>query len=238
VSFLNRKPRTRAEVVAAADRHRARGRFRKAVVGYREALASDPTDPSVNVKLGPLLARLGDADGGVRCFRVAAERHLSAGFVDRAAAVCLAATGVFPLDAGFRAEVARLNLQRGRKADAVAALVSGGRALAGARQRPAAVSLLRRALDLAPAHLEASLALAPVLAAEGAREDAIVLLRAAERGARGRDLRRVRFALLRLAPSPGALFRWLGAVFGVGGARARPPHPGASAPATPARRVR
>lgn len=219
--LLRRRPRTRTEIVAAADRARARGRIRKAVAGYREALAADPEDASLNVKLAPLLARIGEGAEAARCFRRAAERHLAAGFTDRAAAVCANAAGVFPLDAGFRKELARLHALRGRRADAVGALVDGGRALAAARQRPAAVSLLRSALELEPLHVEARLALAPVLASQGDREQARALLRALEGQTRGRDLRRVRWAALLLAPSPGTLWRWLTASFAGGGARVR-----------------
>lgn len=222
MSLLRRSPRTRAEIVAAADRARARGRLRKAVAGYREALRADPEDPSLNVKLAPLLARVGEAAEGARCFRLAAARHLAAGFTDRAAAVCANAVGVFPLDPGFRIELARLHALRGRRADAVGALVHGGRALAAARQRPAAVSLLRRALELEPMHVEARIALAPVLAAQGEREQARAMLGALEGHARGRDLRRVRWAALRLSPSPGTLWRWLTAALARGGpARSR-----------------
>ncbi len=209
--LFRRRPRTRAEIVAAADHARARGRIRKAVAGYREALRTDPEDPTLNVKLAPLLARLGQGAEGARCFRRAAERHLAAGFTDRAAAVCVTATGVFPLEPAFRLELARLHALRGRRADAVVALVEGGRALARARRRPAAVSLLRRALELEPLHLEARLALAPVLAAEGERDEARALLRALEGHARGRDLRRVRWVALGISPTPVALWRWLSA---------------------------
>lgn len=219
--LLRRRPRTRTEIVAAADRDRVRGRIRKAVAGYREALATAPDDPSLNVKIAPLLAKLGEGAEGARCFRRALERHLSAGFTDRAAAVCANAAGVFPLDPAFRRELARLHALRGRRADAVLALVDGGRALAAARQRPAAASLLRGALELEPLHAEARLALAPVLAAQGERDEARALLRALEGHARGRDLRRVRWAAFRLAPSPGTLWRWLTASFAGTGARAR-----------------
>jgi Tfp pilus assembly protein PilF len=237
VAFFRRKPQSRAELVAAADRARSRGRVRAAIAGYREALAADPSDPSVNVKLAPLLARIGDADGGARCFRTAAERHLTAGFVDRAAAVCLNATGVFPLDAGFRLEVARLNLQRGRKVDAVAALVEGGRALTRARRRDAATSLLRRALEISPDHLEALLAIAPLLASGGRRAEALALLEAAEARAAGRELRRVRWALFRNAPSIRTLARAVFTSFGRGRPRGVPVKQPGVGPA-PARRSR
>jgi hypothetical protein len=157
--------------------------------------------------------------------------------VDRAAAVCVNATTVFPLDAGFRLEAARLKLQRGRKADAAAVLVDGGRALARARRRDAAASLLRRALEISPDHLDAALALAPLLAAEGRRGEARALLAAAEERAVGRELRRVRWATFWLAPSPATLLRALAASFGRG-RRRRAAANQLSVRAAPARRGR
>jgi thioredoxin-like negative regulator of GroEL len=209
MALFQRKPRTRAEIVAAADHARARGRVKKAVAGYREALASDPEDPGVNVKLAPLLARLGDAEGGAACFRTAARRHLSQGFTDRAAAVNAAATATFPLDPGFRLELARLNVVRGRRADAVGALVDGGRALVRARRGEAAVPLLRQALELDLWNADAVVALAPLLARSGAADEARRLLDGlAARLPRGKR-RRARWVAFRLWPGPRTLWRWL-----------------------------
>ena len=209
MALFKRKVRTRAEIVAAADRARVRGRLKAAAAGYREALASDPTDPSVHVKLGPVLARLGDAAAAAHSFRTAAQRHLDAGFTDRAAAVNAAAAGVLPLDAGFRLELARLEVLRGRKQDAVNVLVEGGRALARAARLEAAISLLRRALEVQPRHLEATLALAPALAATGEREEARALLERALATAPRRARRRIRWVLFRVAPSARSFLRWL-----------------------------
>lgn len=209
MGLFSRKPRTRAEILADADRARTRGRTRKAVAGYRKVLESDPGDPSTNVKLGPLLAKLGDADGGAACFRTAAKRHLDAGFTDRAAAVNLTASGVFPLDAGFRLELARLNVQRGRKQDAVTALLDGGRALARARRPDAAVSLFGRALEIEPWHLETCLALVPVLVRAGHAPKAQEFLDGLEARYRGRALRRIRWAAFRAAPGTRTLWRWV-----------------------------
>jgi Tfp pilus assembly protein PilF len=209
VRLFSRKPRSRAELVAEADRARSRGKVRKAAAAYREALQADPTDPSVNVKLGPLLARLGDPEGGARCFRVAAKRHLDAGFVDRAAAVTLTATGVFPLDSAFRLELADLNVKRGRRQDAVATLLAGGKAQARAGRPDLAAALLGKALELEPWHLETCLALVPVLVRSGHAGSARELLAKLERRYRGPALRRVRWAAFKVSPGLGTFWRWL-----------------------------
>ncbi len=207
--FPTKKPRTRSEIIAAADRARTRGKVRKAVAAYQEVLRSDPSDPSVNVTLGPLLAKLGDPEGGARCFRVAAKRHLDAGFVDRAAGVTLTATGVFPLDPGFRLELARLNVSRGRKQDAVSTLLEGGRAQAKANRPDLAASLLGKALEIEPWHLETCLALVPVLARNGHPESVREFLDGLERRYRGPARRRVRWVAFRLSPGLGTFWRWV-----------------------------
>jgi tetratricopeptide (TPR) repeat protein len=209
VGLFSRRPSTRADIVAAADRARRRGRLKKAVAGYREALESDPDDPSVNVKLAPLLARLGDEAAGAACFRAAARRHLAQGFADRAAGVNAAAVSVFPLDTGFRLELARLNVARGRRLDAVRTLVDGARALAKARRPDAAAPLLRRALEIEPWHLEAALALVPLLARAGRHEDARRLVAGLEGRHGGSSRRRIRWVALRTWPGLRTLWRWL-----------------------------
>ncbi len=207
--FPKKKPRTRSDIIAAADRARTRGKIRKAAAAYQAALQADPTDPSVNVKLGPLLAKLGDAEGGARCFRIAAKRHLDAGFVDRAAGVTLTATGVFPLDAGFRVDLAKLNVARGRRRDAVATLLDGGRAQARAGRPDLAASLLGNALEIEPWHLETCLALVPVLARNGHAASAREFLAGLEARYRGPALRRVRWTAFKLSPGLGTFWRWL-----------------------------
>ena len=78
MALFRRKPKTRSELVAEADRARVRGKLDAAAAGYRRALESDPADASVHVKLAPVLARLGDAEGAARSFRAAAQKHLDA----------------------------------------------------------------------------------------------------------------------------------------------------------------
>jgi Tfp pilus assembly protein PilF len=208
VPLFARRPPTRAELVAAADRARGRGNARKAAALYQEALRSGPDDPVVNARLAPVLARLGDADGAALAFRLAVAAHLASGFLDRAAGVLGAAADALPLEPSFRLEAAQLNLRRGRRPDALAGLVDGAATLVRARRREAAVALLRRALDLEPLHPEAVLLLAPLLAATGHRAEARALVGRLEAVTRGARLARVRWLAFRLRPTARALWRW------------------------------
>jgi len=200
VAFWSRKPKTRAELVAAADRARAKGRVRTAVAGYRKVLAEHGhDDPHVHGKLAPLLARLDEDAAALASFRSAADGHLKAGFLDRALSVYVQASGAFPLEPDFHSEAARIHLVRGRRAEAALTLVQGGRAL-GRTRRGDAIEMLRGALGLSPGQVEGTLALAPLLRLEGRRDEARALLQGVEPGLRGAPLRHVRWALFRIAP--------------------------------------
>lgn len=213
VLFWKRKPKTRAELLAAADRARANGRIKAAVAGYRKVLAEHGDDPHVHGKLAPLLARLEDVAGALASFRLAAEGHLGAGFLDRALSVYGQGRGFFPLEAEFHSEAARIHLVRGRRADAAIVLTEGGRAL-GRTQRADAIEMLRGALGIQPGDLEATLALVPLLRGEGRRDEARRLLEDVELGLRGTSRRRVRWQILRTAPGFRSFFRWLAAAVG------------------------
>jgi tetratricopeptide (TPR) repeat protein len=205
-----RAPKTRNEFVAAGDRARARGRLDAAAAAYRRALAEHGPDPRVHGKLAPVLLLLHDRAGAAASFRSAAEGHLESGFVDRALAVYRQARQALPLEPEFHSEAARIHLLRGRRAEAAAALAQGGRALA-RRDPAAATELLRGALALQPSNLEVVVALAPLLRRQGGSAEALALLAPLEREARGPELRRVRWAIFRVAPGLRTGWRWLAA---------------------------
>jgi tetratricopeptide (TPR) repeat protein len=213
VPFWKRKPLTRAEALAKADRARAHGRLRAAVAGYRQVLEEHgPDDAVVQTKLAPLLARIHDVDGALESFHSAAEAHLKAGFLDRALSVYTQAREAFPLEPDFHSEIARIHLVRGRSADAVLALVEGGQALASELPVDAA-ELLQCALSLQPDHLEATLLLAKLLRGDGYRAEALGMLRRLEPGVRGKARRSVRRAIFLTAPGARTALSWLRAVF-------------------------
>ncbi len=214
--FWRKKPYDRTEVLATADRARARGQHRKAIKGYRKILVVDPSDPVVHGKLAPLLARSRRQRGeALASFQLAAQGHLKTGFSDRALAVYMQATGFFPEEAVLWEEIARMEQIRGRRADAVNALLKGSGHLGRrAALRPKAIKLLESALQIEPWHLEATLALGRLVARQGDRDAGIALLEDLASRVRGRALGRVRWALVRLEPTPGNVWRWVRALFG------------------------
>ncbi len=203
-----KKPFDRTAALPPADRARASGRVKKAIAGYQRVLAADPHDVSVHGKLAPLLARRRQKKEAMASFLFAAQGHLKAGFADRALSVYLQASAHYPEESGLWDEIARLNLVRGRRADAVKALVEGGSRL-GRGSRPQGMALLRKALEIEPYHVEATLGLARLLGRDGRRREAAAALEDLAGRVRGRARRRVRRALLGISPTPANFWRWL-----------------------------
>jgi len=195
VLFGRKKPVDRASLVVAGDRARSRGRVRKAIVLYRKALdepAGTMGDATVHGKLAPLLARKKLREEALGSFAKAASGQVKAGFVDRAVALLKQALDHYPDEAPLWDELVRLQLLRGRRPDAVAALVSGGRRLHRTRHLEVAERTLARA---------------------GRKREAMELLEAFGLIARGLALRRARRLAFRLSPTPRNLWRWIRAAW-------------------------
>ncbi len=211
MAFWRKKPYDRSQTLAEAERARGRGRTAKAIKLYRAVLSREPNDAVVHGKIAPLLARRRKLRGeGLASFRLAAQGQLKAGFTDRAIALYVQAAAFFPLQAELWEEIARLDQARGRRADAIGALMEGAGHL-GRRgpTRPDASRLLRRALEIEPWHLQATLHLARVLARDREKEEALALLQDIAGRVRGKGRRRVRRAIFWISPTPGNLWRWL-----------------------------
>jgi len=203
----------RTALLAQADRSRARGRRTRAITLYRQLLAKDPNDLTVHGKVAPLLAAQGLGAEAMASFRTAAAGHSAAGYADRGIALLRQAADLFPEDESLWTEVADLHVQRGRRGDAVAVLIAGGERLLRGRYRPIGAKLLRRALELEPWNVKASLLLAKTLSREHRPEEAIALLDGLARRVGGKARRQARSLAFRVAPSPGRLWRWLAARF-------------------------
>lgn len=204
----------RNELIAAADRARARGRTKKAIAGYRKVLEIAPGDAAVHAKLAPLLARTGRKDEALASFRTAAAAQIKAGFTDRGVSLLVQAADAFPEEYALWEEITRLHLQRGRRADALAALLGGGKRLLHSRQLAAGGRVLQRALEIEPWHPQATTLLARVLARSGRKGEALELVDGLDARTRGAHRRRLRWLAFRISPSPRRLWRALLAALG------------------------
>ena len=204
------KPYDRADAMARAAKAALRGDRKAAIAEYRKVLEHDPGDEMVLMKLGDLLAQSEEHDEARAVLLAAARGFERRGFDDKALAVYALGVGRMPRDLELVGLLADRHAARGRVAEAVKVLVE---ARARRRDRPGIVSLLRRALALQPGHFEVTLDLAVVLAGDGHKAEARDLLVSLVEGALGTKLRRVRWAQLRVSPTPAALGRWLRALF-------------------------
>jgi len=208
------RPFNRRDELAAADVARARGRRKQAIAGYRRLLEADPKDLTVHAKIAPLLAAGGDRAGALASFRTAADGQAKAGFHERALSLFIQAAEHYPDEETLWPEIARLHLQRGRRAEAVAVLTQGGWRLHLARQYAVAERVLRLALQFEPHDADAIAILARTVRAAGRREEAVQLLEDLAGRVRGRRLAAVRGILFRVDPTPSHLWGWMGAVLG------------------------
>jgi tetratricopeptide (TPR) repeat protein len=212
----SKPPSTRVELIAVADVARARGRRKQAIAGYRRVLEANPQDLNVHAKLAPLLAAAGDRDGALASFRTAADGQAKAGFHERALSLFIQAADHYPDEETLWPEIARLHLQRGRRAEAVANLTEGGWRLLLARRPQLAEWVLRLALQFEPYDGDANAILARVLRKLGRRDEAVAALEGVAARTRGRRLRAVRGLVFRIHPTPAHFWAWMRAAAGKG----------------------
>jgi tetratricopeptide (TPR) repeat protein len=207
--FRDKAPKSRSELIAEADAARSKGKLKKAITGYRKALELEPKDPVVHGKLAPLLARANESEAALESFRAAAQGHLDKGFADKAMAVYTQAAETFPQQIGLWQQLSQLNISKGRRVDAVKILLRGRLYLRRGDERRQAITLLQEAITLEPTLFDPRLDLARLLAKEGHQAEALGLLNPMVKELKGGELRRVRWALLRVSPSLGAWGRWV-----------------------------
>lgn len=203
----------RSRILSQAGRARGRGRARKAIALYRRVLDHEPQNAEVHRRIAPLLASTRQGAEAWASYQTAVDGLTSRGFLDQAAGVlreaCAKLRGAGETQCAVWERLADVELERGRPADARAVLLEGSRRLRSRRERPEAVRLLLRARKLDRTDFPVNYELAGLLARCGARSHALRILEELARTTRGRRLRRLRGRQLRLAPSPGALARWL-----------------------------
>lgn len=209
--FGGRRPATydRQQSLREAEAFRARGKTRKAARALLEILTHDPADAEVHRKLAPMLASLGDHAGAATSFRIAADGLMASGMADKAISVYLQVVEHRPNDTELWEQVARLHLERSRRAEAVKVLCEGADRQRGRHRRSRAARLLQCALAVEPDNLPLAIRTARMLVKDGRKAEARAVLDDQLRRASGPTAKAVRGAQLRLWPSPATLWRYL-----------------------------
>jgi tetratricopeptide (TPR) repeat protein len=202
----------RQRLLDRAARARGRGRLKKAVELYRQVLAVEPGNTEIHQRVAPLLARTKKPDESFQSYRIAAEKLIRGGFVQQAIGLYREAVQQLPPRRELYLAISDLELERGRKPDAIGILLEGRKQFRRRRDWSDAIVLLFRVRKLEPHHLEATLDLATLLARSGNRGHAVRLLEEQAARLRGRELRRVRARHFRLAPGFGTGSRWMRAL--------------------------
>jgi len=195
----------------AADARNKR-KHKKAIALYREVLAVEPENSEIHQKIAPLLVHTRQGSEAMASYQKAAQGMLVRGFDDRAIGLYRAAADNLPREATLWRSVAELETRRGRKADAIEALLDGRQHFRSRKRRPEAIGLLIQARKLDPTDFRVSYDLACLLAKSGQRRHALRLLAELAMRSKGRNLRRVRARLLWLSPSPTSAWRYLRAL--------------------------
>lgn len=205
--FLRKRKYDRRKLLSQANKARNRGRVKKAIRLYQRVLEREPSDVEVHRKIAPLLARSRQPTEALASFHRAMTGLMRQGFDDKALAVCHETTRYFPQRIDVWEAIANLELRRRRVPDAVNALRNGRKQCRGRKRRAEALRLLRRAHEIAPNDAAVGTDLARMLVRSGERAEARRLLVSLARRTPGRSLRRIRWAQLRVDPTPGNLLR-------------------------------
>lgn len=207
--FTRHKSYDRFEILAAAENARAKGKTRKATAEYRKILEVDPTDHEIHAKLAPLLAKRRQLRAAWSSFVTAGEGYIRDGYGDKALAVYMQAARYMPRKIEVWETIAKLQVERERRPDAIKALLEGSRHFRSRKLRIQGLRLLRRACEIEPGHFEATFQLAKGLAKAGEKKEAQWLLNGLGDWASGRNRRRVRTRLFWMSPTPATAWRWL-----------------------------
>ena len=207
--FSNDAQFDRRETMARAQKHLDKGNKKRAIAALREILAHDADDADSHAKIAPLLAQHGEPGAAWSSFRSAAEALHVRGFTRKSIATYHQAMKLVPQFEDGWLRIAELELVVERPHDALAALKKGRTHYRRAYDRPRAIKLLRRALEMSPDDIEFTVDLSRQLKKEGQRAAGRALLMALTERSSGSARRRLRRYGLWLFPSPRTFWSWL-----------------------------
>ncbi len=205
---VGRKDFDRKQLAKRAREAQAKGKRRRAISLYRELLAIDANDPAIHSSLAPLLAKDKQLFDALQSFRAAAEGFMRNAEPERALALYYDAAHHVPHQTEVWQAIARLQSARGKREEALRALLQGRGKFRRRAQRPEAIHLLRNAQELAPWTPEVVLDLARLLWRTHQGREANLLLEALAQQTRGGALARTRALQFRLSWHPRFAWAW------------------------------
>lgn len=200
------------EKAARAARRRGLRQKRKALELYRQVLKHEPDNADLHRKIALLFVKTKDPSNALESYQQAIAVLTQRGFFDRAVGVCHEALRYLPREVSVWEDLAALEVERGRKIDAVEALLRGRRQFRGRRYRAEAMELLTSAHNIDPFHLAVNFDLASLLARSGARPRALALLEGLVT-AHPSHVRRIRAKQFRIEPSVHTAWLWCRSFF-------------------------
>jgi Tfp pilus assembly protein PilF len=138
-----KKTYDRGQTLARAAKAEGKRQRKKAIAEYRKVLEQEPDNPAVLTKLASLLAKTRQPEEACKKFLAAAEVYEKQAFDDKALATYLQAAGLVPARAELWEQIAKLNVKRGRPADAIRALQDGAARQRGRKLRANAAAAAR-----------------------------------------------------------------------------------------------
>jgi len=207
--FHRSRPYDRAACLAAAQKAVAKGRLKRAIAEYGRVLEQTPDDFKVRGKLAPLQAKRKMLDRAWTNFNAATQGYERDGFLEKALSVCRQAAHSLPDHPGPWEGLADLHLQLHHQADAVTALREGATHFRSRSTRYTGIRLLETAHRIDPEDCDTTLELSRSLARAGRRQEAVAILDRFAGGQEGLPMRRARFLLFRLRPTPVRAWHWI-----------------------------
>jgi tetratricopeptide (TPR) repeat protein len=199
----------RKTLLREAREAQKRGRHKKALRLLRRIQFVEPNNVELHALIAPTLARCGWEFCAWESYRIAALALARGG--EKQAALSLYRDATKRLPRNFDAWVARAQLERSMSNpdQARLTLIEARRRFRGRRNRPQAVSLLRRILEITPGDDETTLDLAALLARMRRKDEALLLLGRLAESCDGTLLRRVRHTQWSVTPSLAHTWFWL-----------------------------
>ncbi len=166
----------RGDVLREAEKHRSRGRIRKAIREYERVLAVDPQDVEVHWKVAPLYIRIRRRDSAKASLRRVIAWYEKRGFVDKAIAALRLALKIDRRDLAARMHLADLYLAKALTANAVKLLERARRIFRGRQFFREALAVEEKILSITPDDFRAQVSKARLLSKAGKGREARQLL--------------------------------------------------------------